>query len=150
MKTISSNKLPFQYHPQIQLGPDLVTEPLHQQLVISKGQPCSTIWLLFIGHPLTIQLQADPAYIDTILAQVNTIAEISIHYHNTLERFSQPLKQILQEGEHIELKCRVECGDDPVDERTTLTWYFNDEVLVESDNVMLEFDGTWAKLFIGK
>merc|ERR1712154_6247 len=46
--------------------------------------------------------------------------------------FSSFLKtQILQEGEHIELKCRVECGleGDPVDERTTLTWYFNDEVL---------------------
>ena len=50
------------------------------------------------------------------------------------------------------MKCRVECGleGDPVDERTTLTWYFNDEVLVEGDNVMLEFDGTWAKLFISK
>ena len=48
------------------------------------------------------------------------------------------------------MKCRVECGDESVDERTTLTWYFNDEVLVEGDNVMLEFDGTWAKLFISK
>ena len=29
-------------------------------------------------------------------------------------------------------------------------WFFNDEVLTESSNVMLTFDGTYAKLFISQ
>ena len=32
----------------------------------------------------------------------------------------------------------------------TVTWYFNDEVLEESDNVMLTFDGTYAKLLLAQ
>ena len=56
--------------------------------------------------------------------------------------------QIKQEGEHFELQCRL---DEEIEEsKVTVTWYFNDEVLTEGDNVMLTFDGTWAKLFISK
>ena len=56
--------------------------------------------------------------------------------------------QIKQEGEHIELQCRV---DEEIEEgKGTVTWFFNDQVLEESENVMLTFDGTYAKLFISK
>ncbi len=32
----------------------------------------------------------------------------------------------------------------------TVTWYFNDEILQESDKVMLTFDGTYAKLLLAQ
>ena len=56
--------------------------------------------------------------------------------------------QIIQEGEHIELKCRI--SEDMEEGQGTVTWYFNDTVLEEASNVMLTFDGTWAKLFLSK
>ena len=56
--------------------------------------------------------------------------------------------QIIQEGEHIELKCRL--SEDMEEDQGTVTWYFNETVLEESANVMLTFDGCWAKLFLSK
>ena len=56
--------------------------------------------------------------------------------------------QIKQEGEHIELQCRL---DEEMEEgKGKVEWFFNDEVLTESSNVMLTFDGTYAKLFISQ
>ena len=61
--------------------------------------------------------------------------------------FASP-PQIIPEGDNIELKCRL---DEEMEEgKGTVTWYFNDTVLEESSSVMLEFDGTFAKLFIAK
>ena len=60
------------------------------------------------------------------------------------------LFQIKIEGENIELQCRL---DEEMEEgKGTVTWFFNDEVLAMEgkENLMLSFDGTYAKLFIAK
>lgn len=62
--------------------------------------------------------------------------------------FVYSFSQIIMEGDNIELKCRL---DEEMEEgKGTVTWFFNDAVLEESSQVMLEFDGTFAKLFIAK
>ena len=53
---------------------------------------------------------------------------------------------ILKEGENIEMKCRLE--EEIEESDVTITWYFNDKVLEQSDQVQYTFDGTFAKLFI--
>ena len=44
----------------------------------------------------------------------------------------------------------MQCRLDEEMEEGTVMWYFNDNELTESDNVMLTFDGIYAKLFISK
>ena len=54
--------------------------------------------------------------------------------------------QIKQEGENIEFKCRLEEDMEPG--TCTATWYFNDTKIEESNKRTMEFDNTYAKLFI--
>jgi len=56
--------------------------------------------------------------------------------------------QILQEGQHIELQCRLD--EEMPEGKGKVTWLFNEKVLEESESVMLTFDGTWAKLLIAQ
>ncbi len=55
--------------------------------------------------------------------------------------------QIKQEGENIEFKARLE---EEIEEGCTVTWYFNETKLEESSRMTMEFDGTFAKLFLAR
>ena len=54
--------------------------------------------------------------------------------------------QIKNEGEEIELKCRLE--EEVEEGEMTVTWYFNDVEIKDSERVCLTFDGTYAKLYV--
>merc|ERR1711976_135594 len=54
--------------------------------------------------------------------------------------------QIIKEGESLELKCRLDEEIEPDD--VTVTWWFNDNEIAESERIDMTFDGTYAKLFL--
>merc|ERR1712110_652939 len=53
---------------------------------------------------------------------------------------------IKKEGEAIDLQCRLE--EEMEEGECEVKWFFNDEELQESDEFVMSFDGTYAKLFI--
>lgn len=53
---------------------------------------------------------------------------------------------ILKEGENIEMKCRLEEEMEEAD--VTVTWFFNDTAMTNSERVETSFDGIFAKLFV--
>ena len=56
--------------------------------------------------------------------------------------------QIKKEGEAIDLQCRLE--EEMEEGECEVKWFFNDEELQESDEFVMSFDGTYAKLFIAR
>jgi hypothetical protein len=53
---------------------------------------------------------------------------------------------IKKEGEAIDLQCRLE--EEMEEGECEVKWFFNDEELQESEEFVMSFDGTYAKLFI--
>ena len=56
--------------------------------------------------------------------------------------------QIKKEGEAIDLQCRLE--EEMEEGECEVKWFFNDEELQESEEFVMSFDGTYAKLFIAR
>merc|ERR1712226_1577488 len=55
---------------------------------------------------------------------------------------------IKKEGESIDLQCRLE--EEMEEGECKVQWFFNDTELEDGDEYVLTFDGTYAKLFIGR
>ena len=56
--------------------------------------------------------------------------------------------EIKKEGEAIDLQCRLE--EEMEEGECEVKWFFNDEELQESEEFVMSFDGTYAKLFIAR
>ena len=56
--------------------------------------------------------------------------------------------QIKKEGESIDLQWRLE--EEMEEGECKVQWFFNDTELEDGDEYVLTFDGTYAKLFIGR
>merc|ERR1711894_648420 len=55
---------------------------------------------------------------------------------------------IKKEGEAIDLQCRLE--EEMEEGEVKVQWFFNDTEVEDGDEFVLTFDGTYAKLFIGR